>query len=161
MVQREDGDHGGPEGAVQESIRPESPVEAARAVAEKPQTIVERLKAEQAAEEGPDNVLDMDGALLDDVDLELPDAFNLEIMATELLEHLASYAKAGTALKAARNSGDHPQAEKMYKLMAYSKVSAAIIQSGYPGAKGVADEIARFRAKDVKSRRVAMLEDKP
>ncbi len=151
-------DHGGSDG-VAAVMRPPQDVSSV-AVVEKKFTVAERLKVEREAEEGPGSVLEMDGALLDEVDLDLPEGFTMEIMATELLEHLAQYSKAAIALKSARNSGDHPQAEKMYKLMSYSRVSAAIIQSGYPGAKAVADDIANFRAKDVKAKRAAMLGDK-
>ena len=119
---------------------------------QKPKSISELLDAEKGEDE-----VGLDPAILERVDLVLPPEFMLEAMAEELLEHTATYHKAKAANKSARNSGDHAKAEQMFRLMAYSRLAAAIIQAENPGVKAIADQIAEFRAKRIKDTRATAL----
>ncbi len=118
----------------------------------KPLSIQDLLNADKAEDEE----LDLDPAILKAADLGLPQEFKIEAMAEELLEHISSYHKAKAANQAARHSGDHVKAEQMYRLMAFSRLAAAIIQAENPGVKAIADDIGFFRAKRVREQRDAL-----
>lgn len=100
---------------------------------------------------------DISPEALDKADLSLPDEFQLDSMAAELVEHLANYHKANAGRKAARAQGDGQKAEQMFKLMSYSRLAAAYIEQSFPGVKAVADVIARTRAIQVKRARQQLL----
>ena len=107
-------------------------------------------------DKGDDN-FDFPVEFLEKADLTLPPEFEADIMAAEMLAHLANYKKFAAANKAARHSGDHARAEQMYKELAFSRMAVAIIQATHPKAKVIADEIAIFRAQKAALERKAVL----
>ena len=119
--------------------------------------IDEEKKQPQEVLSDEDAELGFDPKILETVDLKLSPSFELDIMAAELLEHLANYHKAKAAVKAARHQGDHARAEQMYKLMKFSKMAGAVIQSDFPGAKALADQIGEVRAKQARLNRLALM----
>ena len=108
---------------------------------------------------GGDGDATLDPAILAATDLTLPDAFRLEALAEEMLEHLTTYHKAKAATTSARHSGDNQRATQMFQLQAYSRLAVAIIQNENPGVKAIADQIALSRAKRVKEQRAALLKE--
>lgn len=120
---------------------------------EKAKTIAELLKAEDADE----HETELDPAILEKADLGLPDSFQLESMAAELVEHLSAYHRNKAALKAARAQGDGQRAEQLFRAMSYSRLVAAYLQSQFPGIKPLADEIAQAKAIQTKQARAALL----
>lgn len=107
--------------------------------------------------ESEEKLLDIDLKVLEAVDLKLPPSYELEILALELLDHLGNYHRALVGVKSARNSGDHGRADQLYKLMAFSRLAVAILQSEHPGIKVIADEIGEVRAQQAKVQREALL----
>ena len=101
-------------------------------------------------------LLDEKGQII--VDLSLPEEYELDIMAQQLLAHLTSYKQNYQAWRAARNTEDHAQAQKLFNQMRYNQLTAAIIQRSYPKAKVLTDEIALVQIKNVKANRKAQLD---
>ena len=102
--------------------------------------------------------------LLDDkgelkVDLSLPQEYELEVMADQLLAHLGSYRQNWQAWRAARNTGDHANAKRLFDQMQFNKLTSAIIQASYPRAKALADELGQIRAKTARDNRKRALEN--
>lgn len=98
-------------------------------------------------------LLDAEGKLK--VDISLPSAYEEEIMAQELLQHLSNYARFTQAWRAARNTHDQARARQMFDQMNYSQLVAALIQNAYPGAKALANELAVLQVKQIKKNRQA------
>ncbi len=101
-------------------------------------------------------------ALLDDkgnlkVDTSLPAEYELEVMAKQLLDHLAAYAQNKQAWRAARNSNDHARAKSLFDQMQFNQLTAAIIQHSYPRAKALADELGKLLAKQTQANRTAQI----
>ena len=124
----------------------------------KPKSILDILKEEEKGEEGADQTPISPEALAK-ADLSLPNEFQVDSMAAELVDHLANYHKAVAGRKAARSQGDHQRAEQLSKLAAYSRLAAAYIQEQFPGVKALADEIARARVVQVRNQRKTLLEN--
>ena len=120
---------------------------------EKAKIIADLLKAEDLSESDGE----LDPTILDTAGLELPDSYQLESMAAELVEHLSAYHRNKAALKAARAQGDGVNAEKLFRGMSYSRLVAAYLQSQFPGIKPLADEIAQAKAIQIKQSRAALL----
>jgi len=97
--------------------------------------------------------------LLENTDLSLPQEFELEILADELLGVLGTYKRASYGRKSARNLGDTQRAQQMAQLERYSRLTAAMMMADYPGLKNIADEIATARAREAQRRRAQLLED--
>jgi len=91
------------------------------------------------------------------VDDSLPPEYELELMAGQMLEHIAAYKQARQNMRSARNAGNHSQAESFLKQMNFNRTTAAIIQSEFPKAKAIADEIARIRVKQMQTQRLQAL----
>ena len=100
---------------------------------------------------------ELDTKILEAVDLSLPDTFQEEAMGAELLEHITIYHRAMASNKAARHSGDQGKAEQMFRLASFSRLAAAIIQAEHPGAKAVADEMAKYRVMRARAERQAAI----
>ncbi len=94
------------------------------------------------------------------VNLSMPDDYRDEVMGAQLAEHLAAYAQNKQAWRSARSSGDQAKAKQLFAAMNYSQLCAAIIQSEYPAARKVADEIMAVRAKGAQESRKRALEHK-
>ena len=94
---------------------------------------------------------------LDGVDLAVPDAWLVEVMAAELTDFLREYHKVVSALRAARQVGDHQKAEQLAKNEAYFRVNIALIQHRHPEAKVIAQKIMRTMADQVSKQRDAAL----
>ena len=92
------------------------------------------------------------------IDFGVPDEFMDELMGAELADHLSNYQKSIPVRRAARSSGDNQRAEQLSKFINTSRLAAAQIIYKYPHAKGIADEIARARASQVKEGRKAILD---
>ena len=114
-------------------------------------------KPETPGIEDEEKLLEVDPEILKGASLSLVPSFETEVMAQELLEHLSNYHRALVGVKSARSSGDHAKADQLYRLMAYSRLAAAIIQSDHPGIKTIADEIGEVRAQQAKMQRAALL----
>jgi len=93
------------------------------------------------------------------VDLSLPDDYELEVMAQQLLAHITSYAQNKKAYLAAKNSGDQARRTQLWQQLQYNQLTAAIIQKSYPKAKRVADELARLQARQAQQNRARQLEE--
>ena len=119
----------------------------------KVKSISDILKEEDTAEVGDE----LDPKILETANLDMPESFQVESMAAELVEHLSAYHRTKAALKAARAQGDGQKAEQLFKAMSYSRLVAAYLQSEFPGIKSIADEIAQARAIQIKQQRSAML----
>ena len=98
-------------------------------------------------------LMDAEGKLK--VDMSLPAAYELEVMAQQLLAHLASYHQSEAAWKAARNTGDNAKAKQLFDQLQYNRLTAAIIQRAYPEAKAMADQIAEVNAGELQKSRKA------
>ena len=96
---------------------------------------------------------------LERVDLSLPQEYELEAMANEMLSHLAAYATASAAGRAARHLGDHRRAEELGRQAAFNRAAVAVMQYRYPKAKAMADEIADLQARRARKNRQAALKD--
>lgn len=102
-------------------------------------------------------LIDADGEMK--VDLELPQEYLLESVSELLLSHLTSYHNARQNWRAARNLEDHKKAEGLFAQMKFNQLSAAIIQNEFPKAKKIADDIAKYRAKETKVDREKKLKE--
>lgn len=98
-------------------------------------------------------LLNAEGKLI--VDTTLPSGYQEEIMAQELLQHLANYARFTQAWRAARNGNDQARARQMFDQMKYSQLTAAIIERAYPNAKKLADELAEIQVRQIRKNRQA------
>jgi len=87
----------------------------------------------------------------------LPAEFEGDIMGQELLAHLDQYARLTVALKAARHTRDHKEAEQFKGLVAYHRLAASIIQASYPEAKRMASELAQAKAIMARRERAKLL----
>ena len=96
-------------------------------------------------------------AAMDAVDLAVPDAWLVEVMASELTDFLREYHKTVSALRSARQVGDHQKAEQLAKNEAYLRVNVALIQHKHPGAKAIAQKIMQATASQVAKQRDAAL----
>mgnify|MGYP001563702642 CR=1 FL=1 len=91
------------------------------------------------------------------VDTGLPKELETEIMASMLLDHIISYRQTKEAWRAARNTSDHQRATQLFQQMQYNQLTSAIIQSEYPKAKPMAENIAKARARTLQQQRKASL----
>ncbi len=99
----------------------------------------------------------IDPKILESVDMTLPKEYEAELMASEMLAHLQNYKQAKAAYQAARNLGQHDRAEQLSKQVTFSRLAVALIQSQYPEAKAIADQLALANVKRAETTRKAML----
>lgn len=85
--------------------------------------------------------------------LEIPDEFTVEIMATQLIEHLSAYHQQREAWKAAKNSGDQARSKQLFDSWNFQRLAAAILQVDHPGAKEIADFLMKDRAENARKAR--------
>lgn len=123
------------------------------------------LNLQEALEKGDEEADDalLVAELLDDegklkVDLSLPEVYELDIMAQQLLGHITSYKQNKEAWRAARNSSDRAKAQQIFTQMRFNELTAAIIQRAYPKAKALADELALINARTTQANRKVQLE---
>ena len=100
-------------------------------------------------------LLDADGKLR--VDTSLPEEYELEVIAQQLLAHLTSYHQNREAYRAARNT-DQGRRTQIWNQMQFNQLTAALIQKAYPKAKALADQLATIQAKQAAVNRERMLE---
>lgn len=120
----------------------------------KPTTLKELLpQDEMAADEQAllAKLTGADGKLK--VDLSMPDDYEVEVQAAQLAEHLTAYSQNRQAWRSARSSGDQGKAQQLFAASNYNQLCAAIIQSEFPAARKVAEEIMAVRAKATKEQR--------
>lgn len=91
------------------------------------------------------------------VDLSMPDDFLLDIMASQMVEHVISYEQSKQTWRSSRNQGNHARAKQFFEQMQFNQLTIAIIQAGYPGAKKLADELMSVRAKQAQTQRKNIL----
>lgn len=114
--------------------------------------------------EGDEETDEIAAKLLDDkgkikLDDALPPEYELDLMATLLLDHISSYRQNRQAWRAARTSGDHRRSKELFEAMNFNRLTAAIIQYDFPKAKALADTIAEAKVKQVQeNRRKAKME---
>jgi len=97
-------------------------------------------------------------ALLGKVDLKLPEAYEDDLLAGQLLAHLTQYHSLLADQKAARHVGNHKAAEELSHAIAQTRLAAAIIQAKNPRAKALADEIASTKVIQTRLQRKAIME---
>ena len=95
---------------------------------------------------------------LDAVDLSLPGEYRLEVMADELLGVLGTFHRAQAGRRAARNSENHKEAERLGEMVGRMRLIAAVITMDVPGVKAVADRMATYRAKRARAERDTALD---
>lgn len=88
-------------------------------------------------------------------DFSLPIEFQVEAMASELLDLNNLYQRSMVAWQAAKNSGDRQKAEAMYRQVAYARLGSALIQTKYKehGVRALADKMAEERLVGIRNRR--------
>jgi hypothetical protein len=127
---------------------------------EKKPAIIEALGTEESVGDDADKIaelIDKEGNLI--VDLELPEEYQLEIMASELLNQLTLFHTFDAQWRSARGQGDSGQATKLFTQRNHHRLTAAIIQRDYPGAKPLADELAKTKTKVAKRQRKNVLSE--
>ena len=133
--------------------RPEVEVDGAKVVAAALKKIMEGDE-DSEGDEQPINP-----KFLENIDLTLPRRYEEEVMAAELLEYLGQTAKAKVAWRAARNSGSQAKAQELYRNLALTRLAAALIQGEFPGARALAEEIAKGNVIVTQKRRRELLEE--
>ena len=83
---------------------------------------------------------------LDNVDLSLPDEYEDEIFAAQLLNAVTNYHTTEAERKAMRHQGEHQKAETLAKQAAVYRSMAALIQHEHPNTKTLYKQIAQQRA---------------
>lgn len=83
---------------------------------------------------------------LDSVDLSLPDEYEDEIFAAQLLNAITNYHTTNTERKAMRHQGEHQKAETLAKQAAVYRSMAALIQHEHPSTRDLYKELAQQRA---------------
>lgn len=94
----------------------------------------------------------------ENVDLELPNEFSVEMFANEVLENVVGYHKSETARKAASHQGNLEQAEQFSKQAQICKSAVALIQYEYPETKVIYKQLAKLRANQVKANRQNLMQ---
>jgi hypothetical protein len=123
-------------------------------------TLIDALGTEEEVGDEADKIaelIDSDGNLI--VDLELPEEYQLEIMASELLNQLTLFHTFDAQWRSARGQGDSGQASKLFTQRNHHRLTAAIIQRDYPGAKALSDELAKTKSKVAKRQRKNVLSE--
>ncbi len=87
------------------------------------------------------------------VDLSMPEDFMVDIMASQMVEHMVSYEQSKQTWISSRNQGNHARAKQFFEQMQFNQLTVAIIQARYPEAKKLADEIMNVRAKQAQQNR--------
>ena len=98
---------------------------------------------------------DEDGKLK--VDLSMPEDFLVDIMASQMVEHMVSYEQSRQAWRSSRNQGNNAKAKQFFEQMQFNQLTVAMIQAQYPKAKKLADELMSVRAKQAQGQRKQLL----
>ena len=96
---------------------------------------------------------DISAAVLEGVDLQLPDDYSDEIYAEQLLDAITQYHTFTVQYRALRNQGDHTKAEIAAKMAAVCRAQAALIQSEHPNTIKLYKELAHLRVVQARSKR--------
>ena len=97
---------------------------------------------------------------IDTVDLSLPDAYEAEILAAEVLDHISNYRRLEASRRAARHQNQHDKATNFERDAAFSRNAAALIQYEHPSTKVLYKELAEARAKQLRLNRKALADTK-
>ena len=100
-------------------------------------------------------LLGKDGKLK--VDMAVPDEFMVDIMASQMVEHIVSYEQSRQVWRSLRNQGNNTKAAQSFEQMQFNQLTIAIIQAQHPGAKKLADEMMEVRAKQAQASRKTTL----
>jgi len=92
------------------------------------------------------------------VDLSIPEDFLIDIMASQMVEHIVSYEQTKQVWRSSRNQGNHAKAKQFFEQMQFNQLTIAIIQAKHPKAKKMADELMDVRAKQAQAQRKNMLQ---
>jgi len=92
-------------------------------------------------------------AALENVVLELPDDYQDEIYATQLLEAITQYHTFTVQYRALRNQGDHSKADQAAKIAATCRAQAALIQYEHPNTILLYKKLANLRALETRGKR--------
>jgi len=87
------------------------------------------------------------------VDLSMPEEFVVDIMASQMVEHMVSYEQSRQAWMSSRNQGNHAKAKQFFEQMQFNQLTVAIIQAKHPKAKALADDMMTLRAKQAQQTR--------
>ncbi len=91
-------------------------------------------------------------------DYSMPEEFETEVMAGQMVDHLIAFKQSKQNWIAAKQVGDHAKRKQLFEQMRFNQVTVAIIQYEFPDAKNIADEIMRYRVKDVQGKRQKFLQ---
>lgn len=95
---------------------------------------------------------------LDNVNLDIPNEYELEIMASNMAQYLTEHKSTMVGLRAARHNGDNERTSQLAKAEAFYRNAIAYIQYKYPDAKVVSDAIMKTQAKSMVANRAKSLE---
>ena len=90
---------------------------------------------------------------LEKADLLMPPAVLDEVMASQLQQHLQNYHVLVMEQRAARQTSDHPKAEKIRAALNFERTAAALIQYRFPNTKAMADHVMQLEAAQVRKGR--------
>ena len=87
------------------------------------------------------------------VDMGMPDGFMVDIMASQMVEHMVSYEQSRQIWRSLRNQGNHAKAAQAFEQMQHNQLTIAIIQAKHPQAKAIANQLMEVRAKQADTAR--------
>ena len=103
------------------------------------------------------SLLDENGNLIGDYSM--PEAYEEETVATQMVDHLYAYKQAEIAHTTAKNQGDHKRRKELFDSMRFNQITIAIIQQRFPNAKQIADDIMETKVSTVRAQRDKFLDD--
>ncbi|MDD4984184.1 MAG: hypothetical protein PHQ43_00145 [Dehalococcoidales bacterium] len=112
-----------------------------------PQSLKDLIPKEESTQDDAELFAKLRNAGADDinVDMSMPDEYETEIMAALMVDHMTGYTQTKAAWRSARNTQDHKRAADLFQQMQFNRLTVAIIQAEYPGAKPIADTIMKTR----------------
>ena len=102
-----------------------------------------------------DELLDETGKVR--ADFSMPEEFETEVVATQMVDFLSGLRQTQNSWRAARALQDHKRRTELFNQMRFNELVVARIQREYPKAKELADEIMEYRTQEVQGRRRAAL----
>ncbi len=91
------------------------------------------------------------------VDLSMPENFLIDIMASQMVEHMVGYEQSKQAWTSSRNQGNNAKAKQFFEQMQFNQLTIAVIQARHPKAKALANEIMKARAKQAELQRNSLM----
>ena len=124
----------------------------------KPKTIADLFPSDDD-EEGESTLLAKligeDGKLK--VDTETPPKFEIDIMASMMVDQLVSFKQTQKSWRSARNLGDNAHAKQLFEQWRFNQLTIALIQADFPKAKELANQMMNLRADNAEKQRESAL----